>query len=498
MTRRIGVLLVLMGMVAGCAALPVARVVETGPAEAPRRADAPAPRPRPAAPPARKLAAKPVPRPKAAAKPAARRKGPAVLVVTVVNGDTHRRVRGARVALGGRSAVTNARGEARIRVKRRAPLVVTVRARAYTPRAVRMPFHRRRKVAIRIYRPDQQWRMYGAGHRRTQAHGGIALRPPFRTVWSRGVGALVEFPAVVSDGVAYVGNYRGVVTAIEMRSGKVVWRFRPFRGKMASSPAVVDARRLLVHGMDGTVRVLDRRNGRLLKEARIGSPIESSPIVRGGIDYFGAWNGRVYALDVKTGRIRWTYRAGYKITSSAALQGRTLYIGDYGGRLLALDSRNGRLRWARRVGGRIYGTPAVAAGRVFVPSSTGRSLTAFSTSGRLLWRVRTGAYVYSSPAVWAGRVYFGSYNGRLYSVSLTRGRVLWSLPVGGPVSGAVTLVAGVAYAGHTRGGIVGADGKTGRVLVRFRHGEYVPVSGNAKFLLFHGYSRIWAVAPRKR
>lgn len=422
--------------------------------------------------------------------------GPAKLVVTVVNGDTHRRVHGARVGIGPHMARTDRQGVAVIRVQRRVPLVVSVRARGFGPKSVRMAFQRRRKVTVRIYDPRLQWRMYGANPRRTQAHPNIRLRPPFRVVWSRGIGSLVEFPAVVSDGVAYVGNFRGTIYALEMRRGRRVWKYDPPGGKMASSPAVVDARRLVVHGMDGVVRVLDRRNGRLLWQKRIGSPIESSPVVRGGVDYFGTHSGRVYALDLVRRKVRWARRTGYKITSSAAVAGRTLYIGDYGGRLLALSTMTGRPRWIGRVNGRIYGTPAVAGRRVFVPSSTGGSLTAFSTRGRYLWRVNTGSYVYSSPAVWAGRVYFGSYNGQVYAVSMTKGRVLWRVRAGGPVSGAVVVVGGVAYAGSTRGRIVGADAKSGRPLVRFPHGEYVPVSGNGRRLLLHGYSRIYAVEPR--
>ena len=63
--------------------------------------------------------------------------------------------------------------------------------------------------------------------------------------------------------------------------------------------------------------------------------------------------------------------------------------------------------------------------------------------------------------------------------------------------GAAVVVAGVAYAGSTHGSIVGADARTGRVLLRFPHGEYVPVSGNGRRLLLHGYSRIWAVESRR-
>jgi outer membrane protein assembly factor BamB len=138
----------------------------------------------------------------------------------------------------------------------------------------------------------------------------------------------------------------------------------------------------------------------------------------------------------------------------------------------------------------------VARGRVFVPSSTGGSLTAFSTGGRYLWRVSTGAYVYSSPATWGGRVFFGSYNGVFYGVSAASGRILWEVGAGGAISGAAAVVDGVAYAGSFAHQVVGVDALTGRVLLRYAHGYYVPVSGNGMRLLFHGYSRLYAVEPR--
>jgi outer membrane protein assembly factor BamB len=438
--------------------------------------------------PERVLPAKPVAKPKP--------KGTKALV-TVVDGDTHRRLRGARVVIGRRGDYANARGLARVAIKRRAALEVRVSKPGYGTRTVRMPFARKREVTVRLYRDALQWTMFGAGPRRTNAHPEIGIRPPFRVVWSRGIGSLIEFPAVVSEGVAFIGNFRGTIYAIEMRRGKLVWRYDPPGGKMASSPAVV-GRNVVVHGMDGVVRVLDRRNGRLRWQFRVGSPIESSPVVRNGVDYFGAWNGRVYALDLRRRRLRWVRGTGAKITSSAALAKGTLYIGNYAGRLIALRARSGRVRFTRSVNGRVYGTPAVARGRVFVPSSTGGSMTAFTTSGRYLWRVGTGAYVYSSPAVWGGRVYFGSYNGRLYAVRATTGRVLWTARTNGPVSGAAVVVAGVAYAGSTRGSITGVDARNGKVLLRFPHGEYVPVSGNGNRLLLHGYSRIYAVEPKRK
>lgn len=415
--------------------------------------------------------------------------------VTVVDGDTNRRVGGARVTIGHRSARTDRHGVASVPMIRRTALVTTAVKAGYGERAVRLSFRTHPQSTIRIYRHALQWPVYGATVQRDEAHAALKVRPPFRIVWSRGLGALIEFPAVVADGVAYIGNARGSVRALSMSDGSLVWRHDIPHGKLASSPAIV-GKELLVHGMDGHVWALSRSDGHLLWHLDVGSPIESSPVVVGGLDLFGAWNGTITALDVRTHRVRWRRHDGCKITSSAAVAGGTIYLGDYCGRLLAVRLRDGALRFSRSVGGRVYGTPAVAAGRVFVPSSTGGSLTAFTTNGRFLWRRSTGAYVYSSPAAVGGRVFFGSYNGVLYAVSARSGRTLWARSAGGPISGAVVVVDGVAYAGSFAHRIVGADARTGKLLVDFPHGEYVPVSGSGKRLLLHGYSRLYAVVAR--
>jgi outer membrane protein assembly factor BamB len=418
------------------------------------------------------------------------------LVVTVVDGDRNLRVGRAAVRLWGRSGRTDASGVVEIVVPRRRGLNVTVGARGFGTRTVWEDFLASRKVTVHVYRPELQWPLYGATATRAQTQTHIRLRPPFRIVWSRGLGSLIEFPAVVDDGVAYIGNAHATIRAISMRTGNVLWRHDTPYGQMASSPAVVGSE-LVYHSMNGRVIVLDRATGRERWEASFGSPIESSPVVQHGIDYFGTWDGRLYALDLRTRRLRWTRSLGAKITSSAAIDGGRLFIGDYGGRLWAVSPRTGATRWVRAVNGRIYGTPAVLDGRVFVPSSTGGSLTAFSTRGRYLWRVNTGSYVYSSPAAFGGGVFFGSYNGVFYGVSAASGRIRWEVGTGGPISGAAVVVDGVAYAGSFAHRIVGVDTLSGRVVLRFGHGNYVPVSGNGKFLLFHGYSRLYAVEPKR-
>lgn len=416
------------------------------------------------------------------------------LSVTILDGDRRVRVRGARVTLRGYSERANRHGVTVFKAPRRR-FEVRVSARGYTPATFRVNFRHRYRQTLRIYQPGLQWPLYGATKERTQAPARIRLRPPFRLVWSRGLGHLIEFPAVVWNGFAYIGNQYGTVQALSMRSGKLAWRHdTPGGPRMASSPAV-DKDEIVYHTMAGHVYVLDRANGHLKWSWNAGSAIESSPVVVNGTDYFGTANGEMYALDLRRHRLRWKHDLGAKITSSAAIAGRRLFIGDYGGRLWALSPATGATRWVGHVNGRIYGTPAVAHGRVFVPSSTGNSLTAFTTSGRYLWRVTAGYYVYSSPAVARGVVCFGSYDGWFYGVSAASGRILWRVPTGGAISGAAVIVDGVAYVGSFSHRIIGVRVRTGHRVLAFPHGQYVPVSGNGMRLLLNGFSRIYAVEP---
>src|SRR5712692_5634631 len=91
----------------------------------------------------------------------------ALLVVTIVNGDTSRRVPGALVQIGRKRDRSDGHGVALIRVQRRGAYNVTVNARGYTARTLREAFQLRRKVTIRIYRPALQWPMYGVSAARS-------------------------------------------------------------------------------------------------------------------------------------------------------------------------------------------------------------------------------------------------------------------------------------------------------------------------------------------
>jgi hypothetical protein len=87
-------------------------------------------------------AATPPPPPKQ--KPAALSK----VEVTVVDGNTHERVRRARVTIGKHSRFTDARGVALVPVKVRRGRLTEVRAPGYLARSVLLPFDRRPQSTV--------------------------------------------------------------------------------------------------------------------------------------------------------------------------------------------------------------------------------------------------------------------------------------------------------------------------------------------------------------
>lgn len=422
---------------------------------------------------------------------------PPETTIRVLDGDTAKPVEGARVVALEQSVVTGPDGSVRIAVQRKRTVAVRASAPGYEARKLRAELREGRRETIRLWRPALQWPMYGANPARTQVHAGIRLRPPFRVVWGKNLHGLLEFPAVVWEGVAYVANIHGWLRALSMKTGRTLWRTR-VGTRMASSPTIDPRRRVLVTTSmsPGYVSVVSLDTGRVRWRYYTGRT-EPSPVIRDGVAYFGAANGTVYALDLDRRRPRWTYAGGVKITSSAALVGNRLYVGDYAGRVVALNAKTGKAVWAGSAGSRVYGTVAVAGGRVFAPSVFSGLSALSAETGRLLWRIPVGAYLYSSPAAFHGRVYFGTYRGVVYSADARSGRILWGRSAGGPVSGAVQVVAGVVYAASFADRTTAWSWRTGRTLWTFPHGRYVPVSGNAGRLLMHGGGRIWAVVPAK-
>ena len=359
------------------------------------------------------------------------------------------------------------------------------------------------------------WPMYGVEPRRTGVARNTRIRPPFRTSWVFEAGSLIEFPPVIADGHLYLGTNGGRFVALSPDRGTIDWE-RDFGRCIAASPAfssglvyaaLMDPSPCVPHdeSAPGFLVAMRAGTGRIVWRFRAG-PIESSPLVVGGLVFVGSWDRRVYALDARDGHEVWRFATDDKVKGAAAYSDGTVYIGSYDGHLYALDARSGRLRFSVSLG-QIYATPVIEAGRVFVGTLNGTVYALDADTGRRLWSIHTGSYVYASASVWHGTVLLGSYDGRFYALDAASGRLRWSFAAGGPISGSATVVDGVAYfatcaiciAGATHAGqerTFAVEALTGRLLWTFPDGDYTPVVAAGRRAFLVGYERLFGLTER--
>jgi outer membrane protein assembly factor BamB len=369
-------------------------------------------------------------------------------------------------------------------------------------------------------RPDtgRDWPLYGLTPERTRAMLDVNIAPPYRTLWHRSLGSLIEFQPVLAKGVLYVLPNDGRVYAISARTGRVRWQ-RKVGALAASSPTWHDGKLFLVANGGGpggiaasgpgTVWCLDAKTGRIAWRTRLASASESSPLVTGGRVYLGSQDGTVYALSDASGAIEWRWHAGAAVKAGIAISQGRLFVGDYSGQMTALRPDAGSVIWQASSSGlsfgrsgNFYATPAVAFGRVYAGNTDGFIYSFSASSGRLAWRHGTGAYVYSAPVVAAPAgmppaVFEGSYSGEFLALDARTGSVLWSYPAGGTISGAASLIGHVVYFSTlSKKMTTGLDARTGHVVWRFGHGAFDPAISDGLRLYLTGYSSLYGFEPR--
>jgi outer membrane protein assembly factor BamB len=183
----------------------------------------------------------------------------------------------------------------------------------------------------------------------------------------------------------FVGDNRGIMYALDARSGEARWR-----------------------------RVLDREDGK--------ADIKTTPMVMAdrGLVVVGAWSGKVIALREDNGETAWEHPTGGRIMGSTARLPRdgTIFVGSPAGDLFAIDDTTGATKWTFHVGTRIMSSPAVSGdgGAVVFGASDGNVYAVRTDSGEMLWSVHLGGRVSGSPTLVGDRIYVTSHGGGLWAL----------------------------------------------------------------------------------
>ncbi|MBT8061229.1 MAG: outer membrane protein assembly factor BamB [Gammaproteobacteria bacterium] len=225
-----------------------------------------------------------------------------------------------------------------------------------------------------------------------------------RKLWSVRVGDGIgrqrtQLRPILSNGIIYAADYRGVLTAINAESGRKQWEVEtelPFSGGPGLSGDM-----LMLGSQDGEVFAFDSGNGNRLWTAQVTSEVLAPPVAQDGIVVVRSIDGRVFGLNQANGKRIWIYDHSVPLltlrgNSRPLVRAGIVFLGYDGGEVVALRLDDGTLVWEQKVvstEGRselerladIDGQLVYVASDLLVSSYKNRLASLAADSGRLLW-----------------------------------------------------------------------------------------------------------------
>ncbi|MEQ9411322.1 MAG: PQQ-binding-like beta-propeller repeat protein [Fuerstiella sp.] len=146
---------------------------------------------------------------------------------------------------------------------------------------------------------------------------------------------LVASPAIVGD-MLYVGSHAGDFSAVNWKTGEIVWRYQGDREMPYHASAAATDELILVGSHDKLMHAIDRQTGKPRWTFATKARVESSAAVVGDRVFFGSGDGNIYGLNLQDGRQIWKFNAGKPVNAGIAIGEGCLVVGE--------DDHNGTLR----------------------------------------------------------------------------------------------------------------------------------------------------------
>lgn len=293
----------------------------------------------------------------------------------------------------------------------------------------------------------------------TQASGDLNVVWRERIGAGSGRNARLNARPVISDGVAYVIDAEGRVSARNLSNGDELWRtrlddpslheaegdgFLPFfrggdRVLTFGGGVSFDNGRIFAHSGGGFFVALDAATGEEIWRAHSLTPFHSAPTVVDGRVFVSTDDNELLALDANNGDVLWTHRsiaetARILTAPSAAVLGDVVIAPYSSGEIVALRAQNGTVLWSdslTRAGGLtplstindIAASPVILGDAVYAMSHSG-SMAAFDLrTGERIWEQPAGGL--NAPAIAGEYLFLVTVNAELVAIDRNTGAVRW-------------------------------------------------------------------------
>lgn len=231
-------------------------------------------------------------------------------------------------------------------------------------------------------------------------------------------------------GVVFVGlefglfKKRGGVVAIDIASGKALWKNYTMEGLTHASPSYNRKTNTVVCGCNDTyMYAFNARTGDILWKYKTEGEVKYGAIFddKRGAVIFGSMDGGVYVLSMRDGTLMHTFKARFGFYSTPVLYKDTVIIGSLDKRVYCFSLSSKETRWVFETAGRIFASPLLDGESVFIGSNDGRLYELNTETGTLVSSIQFTERIVNRIAIEHTKegkriLYVPTHTGELYTV----------------------------------------------------------------------------------
>ncbi|MYE07747.1 MAG: PQQ-binding-like beta-propeller repeat protein [Oligoflexia bacterium] len=273
------------------------------------------------------------------------------------------------------------------------------------------------------------------------------------------------------------GNKINGIHAYTLNKGKKRWFF-PVKGGLAGAPTVFDGV-VLFGGADGVMYALHVDTGKVLWKYRTGLTSVSAPVVKGNRLYFSSSN-KLYCLNKKTGENIWMYSttvrsADFTVEGIARplVSNKLIYFKASDDTLIALDKK-GRLKWKRELSEdssrftSALSDPILGKVCLYASGLESGIYCLDKKTGKTIWKTTKGSH--GDLLLFGSSLYYPSYDGYVIALDQKSGKEIWRHKVPKSIATSLVLYKDVLVYGEYSGALQFISIDKGEELQAFHFG----------------------------
>jgi outer membrane protein assembly factor BamB len=236
--------------------------------------------------------------------------------------------------------------------------------------------------------------------------------------------------ASLGDLVVTVERPANVVTAINDKTGRMVWR-KAIGGPVDRVFAPVRSDDQIIVNSERDIYQLSAADGSLINRASLESAVSNPPTMVGDIAVFGGADGMVFGHALRVGYAKWKYKMPGAVLAPAVSQATAVFVACVDGQYAAFSGQTGEILFRGRAFARVSATPVISPIGIFMASEDNSLYSLHRTTGEDRWRFIYTEPLTESPILLRNMIYQPLPGDMLLALKATDGSEAWRLKLEG-------------------------------------------------------------------